>query len=180
VHMDSLATIDIGIETIGLALNATRRAAQLRNEITTKLDAIRAAVAPFERPKVFIVMGRERGSLNSLQTVGGASFISELVDVAGGDNIYKNVDKAYLEASKETLLLRAPDVILESHAGSFFTKKQMDSRYADWRALGSLPAWKKGRIYFFTDSHMMRPGPRVPDVARQIARKLHFSAELPE
>lgn len=180
VHMDSLASIDEGIASIGLALNAVSKATELQNKITATLDEIREAVAPFDRPKVFIVMNRERGDLTNLQTVGGSSFISELVTAAGGDNIYQDEGKAYLEASKETLMVRAPDVIIEIQAGRDFTKKQTDALFSDWLALDSLPAWKSGRIYFFTDSHMMRPGPRITDVARQIARKLHFSAELPE
>jgi iron complex transport system substrate-binding protein len=180
VHMDSLETIDAGIATIGTALKVEKAAARLRRQITNKLNGIRDAVAPFERPKVLIVLARERGNLSNLQTVGGTSFISELVAVAGGDNIYGDVDKPYLEASKETVVVKAPDVILEIQAGNFMTRKQSDALHSDWRAMDTLPAWQKGRIYIFTDTHMMRPGPRIGDVAAQIARKLHFSAELPE
>ncbi len=180
IHMDSLETIDAGIEAIGRTLNAVPKATQLRADILNELEAIRRAVAEFERPKVFIVLGRERGDLSNLQTVGGSSFISELVEVAGGDNIYGDAGQAYLEASKETLLLEAPDVILEIHAGRSLSQNQKTDIVSDWNGLDSLPAWKKGRIYIFTDSHMMRPGPRVTDVARQIAQKLNFSAQLPE
>lgn len=178
IHMDSLATIDFGIATVGRTLDAVDEATALRSKITAELEAIREAVAPFERPKVLIVLGRERGSLRNLQTVGGTSFISELVEIAGGDNIYGDEDKAYIEASKETILVQAPDVIIEIHAGRSYTKKQTEALFSDWLYLDGVPAWKSGRIYLFTDSHMLRPGPRITDVARQIARKLHFSADL--
>ncbi len=178
IHMDSLATIDAGIETVGRTLGAVPEATALRAQIVSELEAIRTAVEPFERPKVLIVLGRERGSLRNLQTVGGTSFISELVEIAGGDNIYGDEDKPYIEASKETILVEAPDVIIEIHAGRSYTKKQTEALFSDWLALDAVPAWKSGRIYLFTDSHMLRPGPRVPDVARQIAKKLHFAADL--
>ena len=180
VHMDSLATIDTGIQSIGAALGAEARATELRTEITSRLEGIRAAVEPFDRPKVFIVMSRDRGDLSNLQTVGGGSFISELLTIAGGDNIYEEETSPYLEASKETLLIRAPDVIIEIHAGRTYTENQKTALLSDWRFLDNLPAWKGKRIYFFTDSLMMRPGPRVPEIAKQIARKLHFDAQLPE
>jgi len=180
IHMDTLETIDAGILTIGEALGAVDEAHRLRRQIASALDGIRDAVAPFERPKVFIVMNRERGDLSNLQTVGGTSFLSELVDAAGGDNIYGDTAKPYLEASKETVMIRAPDVIFEIQAGRTYTRNQKNILFSDWLALDSLPAWKSGRIYYFTDSHMMRPGPRVVDVARQFAKKLHFTAELPE
>lgn len=180
VHMDSLATIYAGIETIGASLEVPNRADELIAKIQHDLDAIREAVAPFERRKVLIVLGRERGNLSNLQTVGGASFISELVDVAGGDNIYKDATQSYLEASKETVVLEAPDAILEFQAGKSLTKNQQQELYNDWRFLDSVPAVRNGSIYFITDSFAMRPGPRVAEVAKIVARKLHFSAQLPE
>lgn len=180
VHMDNLETIYAGINTIGATLNVPDKATALCAKIQSDLDAIRAAVAPFERRKVLIVLGRERGDLTNLQTVGAPSFISELVDVAGGDSIYKDADKPYLEASKETVVLEAPDAILEIHAGKSFTRNQQQALYNDWRFLDTVPAVKTGSIYFVTESHALRPGPRVADVAKIFARKLHFSAELPE
>ena len=112
VHMDSFETIFGGIETIGAALGREREATALRARIESDLEAIRQAVSPFERRSVLIVLGRERGDLSNLQTVGSASFISEIVAVAGGDNIYGDAPQAYLEASKETVM-KAPDAILE-------------------------------------------------------------------
>lgn len=180
IHMDNFETIFRGIETIGITLHVPSRADDLCESIRADLDAIRAAVAPFERRKVLIVLGRERGDLTNLQTVGGSSFLSEIVDVAGGDNIYKDADKPYLEASKETIVLSKPDAILEIHAGKTYTTNQQQAFYNDWRYLNSVPAVQSGSIYFVTASHAMRPGPRIADVAKIVARRLHFLAELPE
>lgn len=180
IHMDSLETIYSGIHTIGATLEVPDKASELVARIQADLDAIRAAVAPFERRKVLIVLGRERGDLSNLQTVGGSSFISELVSIAGGDNIYGDASQAYLEASKETVVLAAPDAILEIHAGKSYSKNQLQALYNDWRHLDSIPAVHQGSIYFVTESHAMRPGPRVAEVAKLFARKLYFSAELPE
>ena len=180
VHMDSLTTIFAGIETIGGALGVPQRASELCLQIHNDLEAIREAVKPFERRKVLIVLGRERGDLSNLQTVGGTSFISELVEVAGGDNIYADADTPYLEASKETVVLKAPDAILEIQAGKSLTRNQQQALYNDWRFLDTVPAVKNGSIYYVTESHALRPGPRIADVAKLFARKLHFLAELPE
>lgn len=180
VHMDNLETIYAGIETIGLTLGVPDRAADLRLQIQRDLDAIRMAVAPFERRKVLLVLGRERGDLSTIQTAGGTSFLSELVEIAGGDNIYRDADKPYLEASKETIVLEAPDAILEIHAGKSYTRSQEQALFNDWRYLDTVPAVKNGAIYFVTESYAMRPGPRITQVAKILARKLHFNAELPE
>ena len=129
---------------------------------------------------MLIVLGRERGDLTNLQTAGGSSFISEMVEAAGGDNIYKSASQPYLEASKETILLEAPDAIVEIQAGKSLTKNQTQALYNDWRFMDTVPAVKNGAIYYITESHALRPGPRIADVAKIIARKLYFEAELPE
>lgn len=180
VHMDNLETIHAGIDAIGAALGVPLRATELRAKMDGDLAALREALHDLPRKKVLIVLGRERGDLTNLQTVGGTSFISEIVDAAGGDNIYKSAAQPYLEASKETVLLEAPDAIIEIHAGKNLTKNQMQLLYNDWRFLDTVPAVKNGAIYFVTESHAMRPGPRIADVAKIIARKLYFAAELPE
>lgn len=180
VHMDNMETIYAGFDSIGAALGVPMRATVLRAKVDAEFTALRDALKDLPRKKVLIVLGRERGDLTNLQTVGGTSFISEIVDAAGGDNIYKSATQPYLEASKETILLEAPDAIIEIHAGKNLTKNQSQALYNDWRFLDTVPAVKNGAIYFITESHAMRPGPRIADVAKIIARKLYFEAKLPE
>lgn len=180
IHMDNLETIRAGIDTIGAALGVPERAAALRDGIDADLEALREALKPYPRKKVLIVLGRERGNLSNIQTVGGTSFISEMVAAAGGDNIYGDSTQPYLEASRETILMDAPDAILEIQAGKTMTTNQTQQLYNDWRFLDTVPAVKNGAIYFVTESHAMRPGPRIAEVAKIIARKLYFEAELPE
>lgn len=180
IHMDSLETIGAGIDAIGTALGVPERAAALRASIDADLAALREALKPYPRKKVLIVLGRERGNLSNIQTVGGTSFISEMVAAAGGDNIYGDSTQPYLEASRETILMEAPDAILEIQAGKTMTTNQTQQLYNDWRFLDTVPAVKNGAIYFVTESHAMRPGPRIAEVAKIIARKLYFEAELPE
>lgn len=180
VHMDNLETIHAGIDTIGATLGVPEKAVELRAKIDADLDALREALKPHPRKKVLIVLGRERGDLTNLQTAGGGSFISEMVEAAGGDNIYRSSSQPYLEASKETILLEAPDAIVEIQAGKSLTRNQTQMLYNDWRFLDTVPAVKNGAIYYITESHALRPGPRIADVAKIIARKLYFEAELPE
>jgi len=179
VNMDSLETIDKGIETIGKALACEDKAGALRQRIKGELDAVRAAVASKPRPKVLILHTRTNHDFNSLQSVGGPSFVSELVDVAGGDNIFKDNSKNYLEASKESVVVQAPDVIIEFHAGEPLTEAEKAAFVADWTQFATLPAVKNNRIYLFMESFGLRPGPRVAMTARRLATFLHPDAPLP-
>ena len=173
VHMDNLATIQTGIRTIGEALGCLDRAEALITRLFDDLDAVKAAVAGAPRPKVFVQVTRTEHDFSNLFTVGGTSFISEMIAIAGGDNIFADNKQAYFEASKESLLLRAPDVIIEFHAGETLTKEETAAFEADWQAFPTVPAVKDGRICIVTESYALRPGPRVDLIARLLAGLLH-------
>ena len=79
VDMDSLATIAEGIRTIGAVLQCEDAAEKLVSDMEGELDAVRKAVAGRPRPKVLLLTGRQLHVMDSLYTVGGPSFLSELV-----------------------------------------------------------------------------------------------------
>jgi iron complex transport system substrate-binding protein len=106
VNMDSLAGIDSGIEQIGLRLGCEREATALRARIKNELDEVRNAVRGLSRPKVLIITMRQDHDLSSLYTANRNSFVSELVDCAGGDNVFADAATTYLEASKETVVVK--------------------------------------------------------------------------
>ena len=179
VNMDSLETIDAGIEQIGQRLGCEKEAAALRARIKGELDEVRNAVKGLPRPKVLIITMRQDHNLNSLYTANRRSFISELVDCAGGDNVFSDAATTYLEASKETIVVKAPDVIIELHAGENIDFAEQERYKADWQQLPTLPAVQAGRIYLIMESYAARPGPRVGEIARIIAQHLHREALIP-
>lgn len=178
VHMDSFATIDAGITMIGQRLGCPVEAERLRASISSEIDAVRAAVRDKPRPKVLIITGRAEHNLDDLHTAGAISFLSEMVDAAGGDNIFLDTQDAYFEASKETVVVRMPEVVLEFHAGEDLAPEERAAFITDWAALTPLPAVQNGRIHLITESHALRPGPRIAEVVRLIARLLHPEAVL--
>jgi len=178
VHMDSLATIDAGVAKLGEVLGCPEAAAALQARIRQELAAVRETVEDRPRPKVLIITGRTGHTLSSLFTVNGASFVSEVVAAAGGDNIYHDEKETYFEASKETTVLAAPDVVLEFHAGESLSDADRAAYVADWEQLPSLPAVKNGRVYLILASHALRPGPRVAEIARLIAQMLHPELDI--
>ncbi|HEO70951.1 MAG TPA: hypothetical protein ENN80_06770, partial [Candidatus Hydrogenedentes bacterium] len=173
IHMDSLATINEGLVQLGEALGCPEHGEALRAEIQSELNAVRELIAGQLRPKVLIVTGRPQHNLNTIFTVGGKSFVSELIQAAGGDNIYQDAPEAYFEASKEDLVIKAPEVIVEFHAGEQLSEKKQARFIADWDRLPSLPAVQNKRIHLVTESHTLRPGPRVKELVWHFTRLLH-------
>ncbi len=175
-HMDNLATIESGIGVVAEALGVPDRGVALWAKIDAELQAVRDRVAGRPKPKVLILTFRTDHDLNTLFTVGGQSFVSEMVDVAGGTNIFADSGATYFEASKESVVVLAPDVVIEFHAGQRLSHDEVAAYRADWDALDSLPAVRNGRIHLFAESYGLRPGPRVALIAERFAAWLHPEA----
>lgn len=177
LQMDSIETIGAGIDTLGEALGLEAQAVALNRRIGAALDAVRRRVSGRRRPRVFVSLGRQIGSLRELYSIGGASFLSELLDAAGGANVFADVRQPYPKVNKESLLERKPDVVLELRAGEELSAAARRKLLADWQALGSLPAVRDGRIHVLTDDFLLIPGPRVARTAARLAGVLHPDAE---
>ncbi|MFA6242765.1 MAG: helical backbone metal receptor [Candidatus Hydrogenedentales bacterium] len=177
-HMDNMESIHKSIVDIGAALGCPDKADALWSGITTELDAVRHSVENKPRLKVLLINTRTNHDLNNLFTVGKPSFLAELTAIAGGENIFNDVNEPYFEASKETIVMRAPDVIVEFHSGESLTPDQQAQYVADWNELPSLPAVKDKRVFLFMESYGLRPGPRIGLTAKKLAAMLHPGVEL--
>lgn len=177
VAMDNLDGIAEGIKRIGSLLQCDVKADALLQRMMEQRHAVETAVAGQARPKVLLVTGRMSHDLNTLSTVGGPSFLSEIVTLAGGDNIYADSSQGYFEASKETVVKEAPAVVLEFHCGETLSDAEREAYVRDWDVLSTVPAVREHRVHIITASHAMRPGPRVYEVARLFARLLHPGVE---
>jgi iron complex transport system substrate-binding protein len=177
-HMDNLQTIRDGIMRIGQALDCSDRAQALWAGMQRELDHVRYAVNDRPRPRVLLVHTRRDHDLNNIFTVGRTSFISELADIAGSENIFSDVEQAYFEASKESVVLRAPEIIIEFHAGEALSEAEQARFVADWQQLPSVPAVRDGRIHLFLESYGLRPGPRVAHIAAGLARMVHPGVQV--
>ncbi len=173
VNMDSLSSIYRGIISLGQALHCPRRAQRLCDSIRCELEAVRGVVAGKKRPRIFICLGRASGSLASIYTAGGKSFISEIIKMAGGDNIFEDVTLPYPETSKESLIKRAPEVIIEMRPGEEISDSRRMSLIAQWDILRGIPAVSDRRVCILTEAFLLVPGPRVGTAARFIAETLH-------
>ena len=162
-----------GIQAIAEALGCLSCGEQLSSKIRLELKEVQAAVAGRPKPHVFLLLGRRPGSLTGLYTTGQGTFLTEVIEIAGGTNIFADVHNPYPQASKESLVQRAPEVILEMHPGRTFTPEEIKRLKEDWSAMPSLPAVRTGQIYVITEDFALIPGPRVGRLARRIASVLH-------
>lgn len=110
-------------------------------------------------------------------TIGRDSFINDIIVLAGGKNIFSDVETPYFPASPEEIIIRNPDVILTTAMyGSFGPPENLVDRIKSREGWSNITSVKEGRIYVFKgalEDIMVRPGPRVVIAVEVLARVLY-------
>jgi iron complex transport system substrate-binding protein len=176
VDFKTLTDILASFQKIADAAGVPDRGLALRNSITGQMDQIRSRVKAFERVKIMFVVGRTPGTLTGIIVVGGASYLSELIGIAGGVNAFADSTAAYPKVTLEEVLSRNPDIILDrADMGdqSAATETQKRAVIDLWRTYPMLKAVKRDRVVFGISDIFFVPGPRIVDAAQAFAKMLH-------
>ena len=162
------------IDALGELLHRHEAAGKLVADIRARLDRISAAVAGQPRPRVFITVSRrDPDALAGLLTANGHTFIGEIVQLAGGANVFASLAIDYPEVSPEAILAARPDVIIEAMPEAKPSAALEERIRTVWRRLGPIPAVENNRIYVMTEDNILIPSPRVVDTVAALARLLH-------
>lgn len=172
-----LADVTSTLRQVGERTGDRDKAHELAARIEQGLRDIRAQVQGRPRPRTLVVFGRERLALRGLYASGGIGFLDDMLDVAGGVNVFDDVRLEAAQASTEQILARRPEVILEVRAAnSAFPSGDRVSESNVWNALAAVPAVRNNRIHFLFDDRIVIPGPRVVEGTMAIAKALHPEA----
>jgi iron complex transport system substrate-binding protein len=171
---------------VGNVLQAIRDVARLAGraadgdrvvrDVQSQLDAIRMRVRGRPRPRTMLVIGRDAGTLRGVYVSGGVGFLHELLDIAGGDDLFGDIKRESVQPSNETMIIRAPDVIIELHAGDQPAAAALQKERDAWNLLASVPAVRNKRVHLMYGGYLMAAGPRLGRAAEALARALHPDA----
>ncbi len=123
-----------------------------------------------------LVIGRDPMVLRGLYVSGGVGFLHELLDVAGGEDVFADVKREAVQPSNETMLVRAPQVIIELHPGETPSSAVVQKERAVWSLLPSVPAVRNGRVHLLYGGYLLAAGPRLARATETLARVLHPDA----
>jgi iron complex transport system substrate-binding protein len=163
------------IRELGDRVGRAKESADVIRRIDERFADIRRRVRGQPRPRTLVVFGREAGALRGIYASGGFGFINDMLDAAGGENLFATIKRESVQATTETILSRKPEVIIELRGGTH-DKAQIARETNVWRTLTALPAVRSNRIYFIVDPRTVVPGPRVAEGTELIARALHPEA----
>lgn len=172
---NGISTILQTMRELGGVTGQRAQADRVVRDLQARLDAIRAKVRGRERPKVLLVIGRQPKTLREIYVSGGKGFLHEMLEIAGGRNTFADVVRESVQPSHETLIARAPEVIVELQVEGMFQTSDAEDRSV-WAVLASLPAVRNRRVHVLTGQYLVVPGPRFAQATETLARTLHPEA----
>jgi iron complex transport system substrate-binding protein len=147
---------------VGGLVGRSEEAQALAGKLQHGLDETREAASKLpKRPRVYF----EEWDDPQISAIG---WVSELIGIAGGEDVFSDVKRESVQASTELILTRAPDVIVELRADD-----ESAPDLKAWQAVPSVPAVKNHRIVVLTGSDMVTAGPRIGQAAVRLAKALH-------
>ncbi len=151
-------------EIVGKDAEAEELAAELEDRVA-EIEAVMADVK--ETPLVFYEI--DATDPTKPWTSGKGTFISKLIQMAGGINLGDQLEGEWIQVGLETLVEADPDIILlgDSMYGS---TAEAASQRTGWEEISAV---KNGMLFEFDDNLVTRPGPRLVDGYEMIAEMLH-------
>lgn len=162
---DSLSDVTRSIRATGELLGTEARAEAAADSLEQAMDALRARTSEAgERPLVLLLNGDR-----TLYAFGEGSYAHDLIALAGGQSATADVDTPAPVLSDEFVLTRKPDVII----GAFGEDYDLDRLLELHPTWSIVPAVANDRVHSLDGALLQRPGPRLVEGARRVARVLH-------
>ena len=150
------------IQVLASMVGAADKGQALVRSLEENLAEIKAKT-PKRRPRVYFEEWDE-------PMISGIRWVSELVEIAGGEDVFKDLSVSQAAAGRiitdpNEVLKRNPDVILGSWCGKKFRPERVAAR-PGWDKVSAV---KNGQLYEIKSAEILQPGPAaLTDGVRRI------------
>ena len=163
LKIDRIAGFRREAALLGLAVGERERAATVVDSVDATLDRVRAATARLGHPTVFWHVWDA-----PIYTIGAGSYLSELIEIAGGRNVYADLPSPSPQVSLEDIVRRDPAIVLAGPEGAARVRAS-----APWQGVRAV---REGRVLVVDTMLVGRPSVRLGEAALSLARLLHPDA----
>jgi len=161
IYPESINAMFSDIERIGTLIRRKEAAEKLVKDLKEEREKIKANSQGKLRPKVYLEIYR-----NPLMSVSDSSFVGELIETAGGDNIFPRLERDYARINPEAVISAKPDIMI---CYSQDTLENIINRKG-WQ---NIPAIQKRKIFFEKDINpdlIQRATPRCIEGMKILAK----------
>jgi ABC-type Fe3+-hydroxamate transport system substrate-binding protein len=166
---ENLASIYESIRVISEKIGLPERGRSLTQSIQKELQNV-ASNATGRRARVLFIVGRRPGAIADLIGVGRGSYLSELIGLAGAENVLADADVPYPRINVEEVIRRDPDVIIDMGHNQMVTDSQKQIVKQLWKNFPFLRAVQRDAVFPISADYFVTPGPRVVQAVRDIRK----------
>jgi len=158
------------IVTLGRLLGAADLGNSIGADMLARRDAVVAAVADAPRPRVYEEL--DASAPDKPFVAGPNGFYGQLLDLAGGANIFGDLPGDVGQVGAESIVERDPEVIILTDGDVPYNPQTPDMVAArpGWQVVTAV---QNGAIYAVPAALYGNPGPRLIQGLEQLARLLH-------
>lgn len=160
LYGENISAVYRSIELAGIVTGKVEEAKTLIKELKEKIENISQLTKQADyKPKVLYIVW-----LDPLMSVGKRSFINDLIEAAGGENIFADLEKGYPVVSPEEIVVRDPDIIIVSGHAALVDYNKLISTLKEFPGLSEVKAMKEGEVYLLrgeSNDIVVRAGPRI-------------------
>ena len=147
INLKSVQGLYTTIEQLGYLFHREEQAKKQIQEYRDIMKEYRENHKERKKPKVLLLMGVPGAYIVATPN----SYVGNLVELAGGENVYSDSNQEFMKANTEDMKQRKPDVILRcSHAMPQVVKDMFAEEFETNDIWRHFEAVKEGRVYDLT------------------------------
>ena len=173
VSVNNLENILTSIQVIADSMQVSKRGHQLVDKINAEIEQYRIRLRKLKPRQVLMLLSDTNDPSRDLYAVGRDTFLNELLSIAGGENIPPDTMATYPKISKEFIIAKSPEIIIEIGPKSNLSSDGILGRKKTWEKYPTLNAVKNNRLYFIGADYILIPGPRLVNILDDLTRNIH-------
>jgi iron complex transport system substrate-binding protein len=158
--LDSIEQFRRDTRLLGKLTGDTVQANTLVDTVSATLARVRKATETLPHPTVFLPVWDR-----PIIAIGGGSFMSELLEIAGAKNIYASVNAPSLTVTMEDVVAKNPDIVM--------TGPESAARMRSTSTWRTIPAVRGGNVLVLNLDITTRPSVQLGEAAVSMAKLLH-------
>lgn len=149
IDLTTLEGLKTSISTLGERFNKTEKTNEILNELKVKEDEF-SNLSKEEKKDVLLVFAAP----GSMMIATPSSYIGNLVEKVGANNIVKDDKKPFVSYSNEEIVKLNPDMVLVmTHGMPEQAKKMAEEKFVSDPAWSRIKAIKEGKVYYLENGY---------------------------
>jgi iron complex transport system substrate-binding protein len=160
LRTQKIEDISVTLKKLGEITGHEKEASQVATGMQEKINQVVSETSGLPRPRVFLEVWDR-----PLMTAGPDTFLGQLIQMAGGQNVVEGLADSWGQISEEVVIQKDPEIVL-----LLTTRKQDIINQPEWK---ETTAVKTGRIYELNRTLFSQPSPKIVDALQQLVTMIH-------